>query len=568
MRYALHAMRIPFDLPAGWPWSTWFFIVTLVVYLLQRFPLTGVFLMIVAAALWSVLLINLGMLGIIVEVVTGRVSPLWLALPALYFGGYYAAFASDQVMLTKVRQDAVRFNANKSLPFDPAQQDLLVETRTDGIGITPSEFVERFNVPRAYGSDGRVWLVATKDVCTLVNSDHGFMTAGIQARMMTRQGKARFRTVSTGYCLVMMPGKPDKPVVRITQERENTKRGLLPIVMTALAAQDTASGQSASVRTGIASPLKRFPMWMMGCALDSGTPAWRCFHGFMRDSSTQILPDMPRYSSGTPVVAKLLGLRETDDFADRAIGTERFHPIADKIDTEKTAKETAVLEQMLAKPAEYLKDGWLYHLPNRPAVVAPYAPRIFGALEILQASDVRSSDNGKNLWRLVEKMTDETISPYRRRMAAMMQPEAAKPWTTDAFMAYSRLDVTDPAQRDIVLDRLSANNHVIGELLPPFCRKGASAPPEVKQRLLAIWRATSPTPGGADPGRHDGGDLILYLTLARMGVKQQAGKVEQRYMGQTYLDIWEQITPESPEEVCVGYSHELTTYFRTHGGRS
>lgn len=35
-------MRIPIDLPATWPWSIWFFIVTLVVYLLQRFPLTGV----------------------------------------------------------------------------------------------------------------------------------------------------------------------------------------------------------------------------------------------------------------------------------------------------------------------------------------------------------------------------------------------------------------------------------------------------------------------------------------------------------------------------------------------
>ena len=52
------------DLPAGWPWSLWFFAITLIVYLLQRFPLTGVFLMVVGAAFWSVVLINLGVVGI------------------------------------------------------------------------------------------------------------------------------------------------------------------------------------------------------------------------------------------------------------------------------------------------------------------------------------------------------------------------------------------------------------------------------------------------------------------------------------------------------------------------
>lgn len=560
-------MRIPFELPAGWPWSIWFFIITLAVYLLQRFPLTGVFLMIVAASLWSVLLINLGMLGITIEAVTGRVSLLWLAIPLLYFGGYYAAYASDQAALAKVAQETTRFNAGKRLAFDPTGQDLLIETRGDGLGLTPSEFVERFGVARAFGSDGRMWLVATADVCTLVNSDHGFLTAGIQAHMITRPGTRRFSRVGTGHCLVMMPGAPDNPIVRITQTQEDQRRRMLPVRITKIVAEDVENGRTVAVRSGIASPLKRFPMWMMGCALDSGTPAWRCFHGFMRDSSTQLLPDMPRYSSGVPVVAQLLGLQETDDFAGRAIGIERFQPIADRIDAQKVAKEVAVLEQMLSAPTEHVKDGWLSHLPNRPAVVALYAPRIFAALETLQASNRRSSDTGKNLWTLVSKMSEETLAPHRPRMVALMRPEVARPWTRDSYMAYSRLDVGNPVQRDILLERLSADNRVIGELLPPFCRMGASAPPEAKRRLLELWRATTPEPGGADPGRHHHGELILYLTLARMGLKEQAGKVEQRYMGRDYRSVWEHITPDSPEEACVGYTSELSSYFYKAGFR-
>lgn len=562
-------MRIPFELPAGWPWSIWFFIITLVVYLLQRFPLTGVFLMIVGAAFWSVLLINLGMFGIVAEAVTGRVSALWLAIPLLYFGGYYAAYENDQRMLAKVRQETASFNAGKRLPFDPRRQDLVIETRGGGVGLSPSEFVESFGLSQAFDSEGRVWLVATEEVCTLINSDRGFLTAGIQAHMITRPGKRRFSTVGTGHCMVMMPGKPDKPVMRVTRAEEEEMRGGLAVRLTTMVAEDSASGKKAAVRSGLASPLKRFPMWIMGCALDSGTPAWRCFHGFMRTTYTQLLPAVPRYSSGAPVVASLLGLHPSDDLASRAIGTERFQPIADRIDAEKVAKEIAILEQMLSAPTEHVKDGWLHHLPNRPAVVAPYAARIFAALEKLQASDRTASDTGKNLWTLIEKMSEETLAPHRPRMVALMRTSVARPWTRDSYMAYSRLDVADRVQRDIVLDRLTLERRNFpAELLPPFCRMGANAPEDVKQRLLALWQARVPDKTNKGWGtQRDRIDVVLYLTLARMGLKQQAGKVEQQYYGPTFLDIWQHIAPASPDEVCVGNPHEIETYFRKAGIR-
>lgn len=561
-------MRVPFELPAGWPWSTWFFVITLVVYLLQRFPITGMFLMIVAAALWSVILINLGMVGITVEVLIGKVSPLWLAIPLVWFGGYYAAYTSDQAMFAKVRQEVAEFNVGKSLPFDPARQDLVIKTRGDGLGTSPRDLVDRFDVPRAFDTEGRMWMVGTEAVCKLVNSDRGFLSAGIQGHMITRQGKRRFLTVSTGYCMVSMPGKPDKPVVEVEQSKVDERRGTLPVSITTLVARDVASGRSASARTGLAAPLKRFPMWAMGCSLDSGTPAWRCFHQFLRDSFTQILPDMPRYSAGTPIVARMLGLAASEDFASRAIGVEAFQPIADRIEAEKVAKETAILEQMLAAPTGHVRDSWLWHLPNRPAIVAPYAPRIFDALETLQTLDRSSSETGKNLWRLVEKMSEETIAPYRQRMANLMRPDRAKPWTRDSYKAYLQLDAGDPDQRNILFERLTDKGRVVGELLPPFCRMGTSAPDDIKRRLLQIWRDGAPEKGKSGDERRNDSDLLLYLTLARMGLKHEAGKVEQRYEGSSYRDVWEHITPDSPEEVCVGFTNELSNYFRKAGFRN
>lgn len=561
-------MRVPFDLPAGWPVSIWFFIATLVVYLLQRFPLTGIFLMIVLAMFWSVFLVNAGMIGIAFEVVTGRVNPVWLAIPALYFGGYYAAYFHDQSTLAKVQADTVRFNAGKSLKFDGATYDLVVTSSgNDGPSVTPSDLVERFDVARAYDGDTRVYTIGTSEVCTLINSDRAFLSAGIQGYMISHRDK-HWRRKSTGFCRVMMPGKPEKPVFELISERRKERTGLLETNFSEFTAIDTMTRKTAAVRSGFAGPLKRFPMPVMGCALNSGAPSWECFHGFLRDR-VQLIGGLDKYSSGAEIVAKMLGLTRTDDHSATAIGIEVFQPIADRIAAEATAKDVAILEQMLAAPTEHIKDGWLRYLPDRPDVVAPYAPRIFDALETLRATpDVRATETAKNLWTLVAKMKEATIAPYRSRMAALMQPPAPE-YTVDSYAAYKQLDTSDPVQRAILLDRVAGDpRRFVAELLPPFCRMGAAAPPEVKQKLLALWKARAPGPGSPNSQHRDMTDTLLYLTLARMGLKEQAGQVEQRYHGPDFKIIWDRVTPDTPDDICVAYSHGLGNYFRVKGWKA
>jgi hypothetical protein len=54
---------------------------------------------------------------------------------------------------------------------------------------------------------------------------------------------------------------------------------------------------------------------------------------------------------------------------------------------------------------------------------------------------------------------------------------------------------------------------------------------------------------------------VLYLTLARMGLKAQAGKVEQRYFGSTFLAIWDEVTPETHADACSASGGEVSNYF-------
>lgn len=81
------------------PLSFVFFLLTAIVMLLQVFPYTGILLMMIGAALWSILLINLGMLGTAVEAAAGRVSRWWLIIPVAWFGAYTVAVVRDTMTM-------------------------------------------------------------------------------------------------------------------------------------------------------------------------------------------------------------------------------------------------------------------------------------------------------------------------------------------------------------------------------------------------------------------------------------------------------------------------------------
>ncbi|MEO7366084.1 MAG: hypothetical protein ABIW03_07175, partial [Sphingomicrobium sp.] len=546
------------DLPAGWPWSLWFFAATIVVYLLQRFPITGIFLMIVGAAFWSVILINLGIVGIGLEALVGRVSRLWLIVPLAYFGGYYLLFAKDQATLAALRAAYARDNAGQSLPFDPARQDLLLEKGEGDSHPGAFEFVQHFGLKRVFESSGRVHFMGNSAACALLRSKDIYRSAGVYSFGFFGEGKVGKRRMVGAYCSIYAPGEPDKPVLRVISNEVKSKSGMGVRTQT-LRLRDEASGRAIEVKTGTASPLKRFPMLAMGCGLNSGAPSWDCFIGFLRDGFTPLTPDNP---SGNAIVAKALGLQRSDDYAAIATGPDALRAIGDAADANLVAKEIAILKRMLADPTVYQKDGWFRHLTNRPDVVAPYATRIFAALRTLQSADATISETGRNLWALAAKLPEEALAPYRRELVEWLRPENARPWTTSENSIYERLDVSQPAQREIVLQRLEAKKgDLLTGLLPPFCRMGAEAPADVKQRLLALWRArgTIATERKADrPSDH----VMLYLVLARMGLKEAAGKVEQRYYGPTFAAIWDQVTPETPADICADSLNDLTNRFR------
>lgn len=549
-------------MPQGWPWSMWFLAIALVVAVLQRFPIPGIFLMAVAAMFWSIILVNAGMIGIAWEVLIGRVGKAWLILPLVYFGGYYLAVGLERIILRGVSAELIAFNAGKGLAFDPDRHDLVLENGKGDLNLSVQSLLIQFALPRGFERD-QVYFLGTKDACTLAGSDY-YRPAGVGAWGGSFAGWARNDKSAADFCMIHAPGCPERPVVRVVSDQSNERRGLLPLRVASYQLRDEISGAVCDVRSIRVSLLSLFPKPVIGGWLNSGKASWEFSAGFAR-SRPQLLPTFTKgkqESSEAEILGRALGLAPSQDLAARAFGVDAVKGIADAADRDSIARETAVLEAMLSDPRVHQRNGWFRHLTSRPEVVTPYAGRIFAALGELQHSDLRGSEAGRNLWRLAAALPEAELAPFWSKVIEWLGPARAKSWTVKTDEIYARLDGAVPAERAILLHRLeSQQGDLQTDLLTSFCRMGTSAPAEVKQRLLGIWQARTPelTKRKAQRGQSD---VRLYFTLARLGLKEQAGQVVQQYQGSTFAAIWSEVAADTHGELCDASRHDLTNHFR------
>lgn len=552
-------MRFPFfAMPDDWPISLWFFVATVVVFLLQWFPLTGIFLMFLLAMGWSIVLVNLGFIGIGLEVIVGRVNPAWLILPVFYFGGYYVAYAADQATLAALRATYASQNEGQTIPFDQTKQDLLFVPGKGDFHPGPADMVRRFGLKRAFAGTV-VHFIGNKEALDLLRGNEVLRSAGVYSSGFFTEGGHSRRLVKD-YGQIHAPGQPSRPVVEVHSDEVSSVKLLLPVRTQEIRIED-ATGRKIELRGGAASPLRPFPMPIIGCGLNSGAPSWDCGASFLRSRASISAPGKS-FSDGAALIATALGLRPNDDYASVASGPEVLQAVGDAADRKLVDTEFAKLQEMLVNPARDVRDGWFRHLPNRPDVIAPSAGRIFAALHALQRSSLAGSENGRNLWRLVAALPDDALARHRPQMIEWLKPGIARPWTEQVGEIYARLDGDDPTEREILLHRLETRRGDLeGRLLASFCRMGSAAPDDVKRRLLAIWQkgpGMRTTKGFA----RDRDEVPLYFTLARIGLKKPAGKVEQRYYGPTFAGIWNEVTPDFPDDLCSGSVNDISNRFR------
>lgn len=308
--------------PNGWPQSLLLFALTGMLIVLLRIPFTGVPLSHLGGIAGTTILITLGMVGIAVEVVTGRASVPWLIIPVLYLVGFYAAFLHEQRMLPRAVADLATFNANKSLPFDAARHALLVDGRA-ATRLTAEKMLAHFAIDRVFDHRGLLLQLGTPQACTHLRANAEFQSARITT-MPVAFASTPPRT-ERAFCVIRMPGAPDRPVVRVTVTRLTQRFGLLPADLRELVLRDEALGTGASLRIGSARRLLPFPLPYVGWEYQPTTrQPWRFIADFVRTKPTQLQAEESSLWSDVALVGHVLGLTRSEDLASRAIGPDQF----------------------------------------------------------------------------------------------------------------------------------------------------------------------------------------------------------------------------------------------------
>ncbi len=539
-------------LPADWPTSLGFLIAAAIVVLLQAIPYTGIFLMFVGAMFWSILLVNAAMIGIAWEVWDGQVAPGWLVLPGLYFGTYYAFFVWSRVAALRIARAFAAFNAGKAMRHDPEHRDPVFVRGKGNMHIQPYSLLPLYALGRVF-EKGRVHFIGTSEACE--------RAAGAEARAsdVRYEGSYPIR----GPDLISAPGEPDKPVLRIDSESTAERLHGVRLQVTQYSLTDEATGETRALRLAhIAFPAV-FPMPIVGFALNSGAPKWQGFAGFAR-SKSRPLACLGQGEHALPprdFLARAMMLTPSTDMASRAVGEEAVAAIIDAADLMLTRMDLTILEEMLADPLRRKKGEWLRHLKARPAVVGPYASRIFAALALLKGSNGGTSQIREELWGLAAVLPDADLALHWPTVLEWLDPAGAGSSRLGATAMYRRLDAADPREREILLHQLESTSSLDTSLLESFCRMGSAAPEEVKERLLAIWNARKPDPNRGN-GERNGTDAVLYFTLARLGLKERVGKVVQRQHGTTFAGIWREVDADTHPELCGASTNDLTNRLR------
>jgi len=295
------------------PVSILLFIFTGVVFLVQHLALVGVFLMIVGAPFWSVITINLGFVLMAKEAWQGKLPRALVVLPILYFSIYAGVTIAGHSQLQRLRGEIAATNRAAHLAFDPQQNDLVIAAKVVDSGPTLSKvaenLIEAYDIPVVYGVNGSrrgpahlSYRIAEKKDCNAIKrGDPNIVTFAFQ-----ENGVFNFN-----LCLVRRPEDPTKPAVTVTaEESPATLDWLLPTTLETITVTD-AENQTVTLEGGTAAPFAWIPLPVMGCALDSASPKWRCFAEFERAAFTPLAGerghDLDR-NANTAAIAAALGL--------------------------------------------------------------------------------------------------------------------------------------------------------------------------------------------------------------------------------------------------------------------
>lgn len=537
----------------GWPFSVWCLALTGIIFVLQLVPYTGIFLMFMMAPFWSVVTVNIAMIAMIGEALTGRLARAALAIPALYFGGYIAAASASHLELWWLRAEIAAANAPVKVAFEPFR-DALVLSGPEAKNLS-SGFVRGYAIPVVYEANTNFPTAAhlSRRVsgptgCAQVRSMRNGAAAGVFAAGF--HDKGRF---VEGRCEIQQPEDPVGPAYKVDAISSKRDEILLPRIELSISIHPPDGGR-VKLRAGYAAPLKWLPMPAMGCGLNSGAAKWQCFASFLRDGFTPLVVD-----PGEPAVSVVA----------RAIGLVRSpassRPLSDDDDRVAIRKmvdfERAQLNDEMTRFRALLSDATRWQsgyeflrfplLEARPELIAGYASQMLNALRQTIEGAHKTRDARLVLARMIALLPSDA---YRPLIPALIEIVRSNPnqeqnnLRNDAELFMMRLGDAGRLATDVFLDMARQPGWRRYWSLIALCRSGNEVGPEAGADVVELLRTTGRS--GSDSQLHS----AAYVTLLRMGLANEARAdpaARNSPEDPWYAEKLVSVKPSSPRSTCT-----------------
>lgn len=406
-------MRLPIPVSFG------FLVFAGIAYLLQLTPIIGVFLMILAAPYWSVILVNLGFLGIALEAGFGTTRRFWMILPILWFGGYAGWAATDRIILATETSKLRQINAANAVMVGASGPVIIDNDRYyDGQAMAVT-LASRYAVSPVYVTTTGLRKVRAT---TAYRFSRGGLCAGSigdDGPQISRHALPGSRGRRNG-CVYSLQEDPPAQTVRISITHHPDPGSGLLASRTEMRMAGT-SGSDMVFQTATGAPLPWIPRPILGCALNSGLSEWQCFHQFDRERSRDLLTGQFGNEGLEDAIAAALGLaprtaRTQDDPASEARTAE--------LTAAAISRDLANLEAMLADP-ETTEHGYvnLAMLKTAPDLLHPHIPAMMDVIEG-RFTDPAASRTVRTFQILLAELPDAEFQPLIPRFVRLYVPGA------------------------------------------------------------------------------------------------------------------------------------------------
>lgn len=522
------------------PYSLLFLASSLTVYILQLFPPTGIFLMFLLAFVWSVFLVNAGMIGIALEALFGSVSRLWLVVPVVFYGGYWTAAVLDRSTFKEVAASYEMANSKVTVDFDPSRQSLVFE-RDWPESFERANLVPSFELPVEYHADSYTFApvgyrsnrVVDAAICRKAQDTRALLDARIHTS---------FAIGNPSLCVLSMLEPPDRPVVSVSHREDEIRVGTLPVRRITITIS-LPDGRTYELLAGSGAMLEWFPAPIAGCALNSGNPSWDCLREFSRERQALVSGQ----GSGdhlNEVVARALGLTQANAQLRRAADPSHILNVFSAIESGEDVTRFPEIESALDNPGAELSERATFMANRHPKALVPLAERLISALERNSALTGEALGKVKKtslaFAGLIALLPEETFKGIGSRILALYEHAGDGHWLWEADTLSERIGDLGVAALPIISDPRAPR------LIQALCRIGPAARAIAEPMLIKYLNQFN------DPqkvGFLDSEIRIVAVAMRRIGISFPLTVVNHPALAAAISES-SFVTPNSPADVC------------------